>query len=92
MAITGLRPSILSTSGRFISPTNWRAYAEKVSMYLLWPSAKRVSNARLDFPLPLKPVNTTNLCLGISRSIFLRLCSLAPIIFMVSCSLIIEII
>jgi hypothetical protein len=37
-----------------------------------------VSNAREDFPLPLKPVITTSLFLGILRSIFWRLWTLAP--------------
>ena len=38
-----------------------------------------VSKASDDFPLPLIPVITTNLFLGIEISIFLRLCALAPI-------------
>src|SRR5690349_2436879 len=37
-----------------------------------------VSNARDDLPDPDKPVNTTSLSRGISRSTFLRLCSRAP--------------
>src|SRR5215203_2185608 len=37
-----------------------------------------VSKARDDLPLPLIPVMTTSLFLGIEISIFLRLCSLAP--------------
>ena len=36
--INGLSPVILSTSGRSISPINWRAYAEKLSIYLRCPS------------------------------------------------------
>ena len=32
MATTGLRPVMWSTSGRSILPTNWRAYAESVSI------------------------------------------------------------
>ena len=78
IAITGLNPSILSTSGLSNPPKNWRAYAENVSIYRLCPSAKIVSNAKEDLPLPLKPVNTTNLFLGIFRSTFFKLCSLAP--------------
>ena len=39
-----------------------------------------VSKARLDLPEPDRPVSTTRLSLGISTSIFLRLCSLAPLI------------
>ena len=58
--ITGLNPSILSTSGRSKPPKNCRAYAEKVSKYLRCPSANIVSNAKDDFPLPLSPVKTTN--------------------------------
>src|SRR5258708_31338218 len=37
-----------------------------------------VSKAREDFPEPDRPVNTTSLSRGISRSTFLRLCSRAP--------------
>src|SRR6266478_6320903 len=37
-----------------------------------------VSNASEDFPEPDRPVNTTSLSRGISRSTFLRLCSRAP--------------
>ena len=47
-------------------------------MYLRCPSAKIVSKARDDFPLPLKPVKTINLFRGILRSMFFKLCSLAP--------------
>src|ERR1035437_6422151 len=43
-----------------------------------------VSKAKEDFPLPDSPVNTTNLFLGISRSIFLRLFSLAPLMIILS--------
>ena len=43
-----------------------------------------VSKARLDFPLPESPVNTTSFSRGISRSMFLRLFSLAPFIKMLS--------
>src|SRR4030067_3555002 len=37
-----------------------------------------VANARDDFPEPERPVMTTSLSRGMSRSIFLRLCSRAP--------------
>src|ERR1700682_506257 len=37
-----------------------------------------VSKASEDFPEPDRPVNTTSLSRGISRSTFLRLCSRAP--------------
>src|SRR3990167_8176435 len=37
-----------------------------------------VSNAREDFPEPLRPVMTTSWSRGISRSMDLRLCSRAP--------------
>jgi hypothetical protein len=37
-----------------------------------------VSKAKDDFPEPDKPVITTSLFLGISTSIFLRLCTRAP--------------
>ena len=39
IAITGDKPSILSTSGLSKFPTNCLIYAEKVSIYLLCPSA-----------------------------------------------------
>ena len=61
---------------------NCLAYADKDSTYLLCPSAYRVSNAKLDFPDPDNPVMTTSLSLGISISIFLRLCCLAPLTLM----------
>lgn len=80
----GERPSIESRSGLSIFSTNCRAYAESDSMYLLCPSAKMVSNAREDLPEPLTPVTTMKLSLGIFRSIFFRLCSLAPMILIVS--------
>ena len=60
IATTGDKPSILSTSGRFKSPINLRAYAENVSIYLLCASEYIVSNARDDLPLPETPVITTN--------------------------------
>ena len=39
-----------------------------------------VSKARDDFPDPDRPVITTNLSFGISKEIFLKLCSFAPLI------------
>src|SRR4026207_2339924 len=42
-----------------------------------------VSNARLDLPDPDKPVITTSLSRGISREMFLRLCTRAPCTAMV---------
>ena len=39
-----------------------------------------VSNARLDFPEPERPVITTNLLRGMVSEIFFRLCSRAPLI------------
>ena len=78
MEITGLSPVILSTSGRSRFPRKLRAYAEKVSIYRRCPSAKIVSNANDDLPLPLSPVITVRLLRGISASIFLRLCTRAP--------------
>jgi len=44
--------------------------------------AKSLGSTRFtrdDFPLPLTPVNTTSLFLGISKLRFLRLCSRAPL-------------
>ena len=42
----------------------------------------RISLTRVLFPLPETPVTATNLESGISTSIFLRLCCLAPLIIM----------
>lgn len=47
-------------------------------MYLRWPSAKMVSKASEDLPEPERPVMTTSLSRGMSRSMPLRLCSRAP--------------
>src|ERR1019366_1798619 len=44
-----------------------------------------VSKASEDLPLPERPVRTIRLSRGRVRSMFLRLCSLAPRISMVSC-------
>src|SRR6266550_3705569 len=74
----GDSPSMKSTSGLSICPRNWRAYADRDSTYRRWPSAKMVSNARLDFPEPDSPVNTIMESLGRSSDTSLRLCSRAP--------------
>src|SRR3990167_8894988 len=79
MEMAGERPEISSTSGFCICRRNWRAYAESDSTYLRCPSAKIVSNAREDFPLPESPVKTTILLRGISTEIFFRLCVRAPL-------------
>ena len=47
-------------------------------MYRHWPSAKRVSNAREDFPDPDTPVTTVTLSWGMARETFFRLFCLAP--------------
>ena len=39
----------------------------------------RMTGTSEDFPEPERPVITVNLSLGISKSIFLRLCCLAPL-------------
>ena len=44
--IAGDNPSIYSTSGFSICPKNCLAYADKLSTYLLCPSAYIVSNAK----------------------------------------------
>src|SRR5690606_32110453 len=49
-------------------------------MYRLRPSAYSVSNAKEDLPDPDIPVTTTSLFFGNDTSIFLRLCTLAPLI------------
>ena len=48
----------------FQAAQNCLAYALRVSRKRRCPSAYRVSNARLDLPLPLTPVNTTSLFRG----------------------------
>ena len=79
MEITGLNPVILSTSGRCMLPIYPRAYDENVSRYRRCPSAKMVSKASDDFPLPDKPVITVSACRGIFTLIFFRLCTRAPV-------------
>src|SRR5205823_8308455 len=78
MEMAGDRPSMKSTSGLSIWPRNCRAYADSDSTYRRCPSAKIVSNARLDLPEPDSPVKTMRLSRGRSRSTPLRLCSRAP--------------
>ena len=65
-------------------PKNCLAYDDKLSTYLLCPSAYSVSNASDDLPEPESPVITTNLFFGIVKSISFKLCSLAPFITMFS--------
>ena len=77
--IAGDNPEIESTSGFSIPPKNCLAYALKDSTNRLCPSLKIVSNAKVDLPLPLNPVKTTKEYLGISKSIFFKLFSLAPL-------------
>src|SRR4051795_5682628 len=74
----GERPSMKSTSGLSIWPRNWRAEGDSDSTYRRWPSAKIVSNARLDLPDPESPVNTIIASRGRSRLTSRRLCSRAP--------------
>src|SRR4051794_6735522 len=69
-----------STSGLSICPRNCRAYADSDSTYRRCPSAKIVSNARLDFPDPDRPVKTIRESRGSSSDTSLRLCSRAPLI------------
>src|SRR3989338_484459 len=78
MEIAGESPDISSTSGFCICRKNCRAYAESDSTYLRWPSAKMVSNASDDFPLPESPVKTIILLRGISTDTFFKLCVRAP--------------
>src|SRR5258706_8954894 len=74
----GDRPSMKSTSGLSIWPRNCRAYDDRDSTYRRWPSAKIVSNARLDLPEPDSPVKTIIAFRGRSRLTSRRLCSRAP--------------
>src|SRR5215475_13046044 len=78
MDTAGDRPSMKSTSGLSIWPRNCRAYDDRDSTYRRWPSAKIVSNARLDLPEPDSPVNTIMALRGRSRLTSRRLCSRAP--------------
>ena len=80
MATAGLIPTMESTSGLSKRPKNWRAYEDRLSTYLLWPSAKSVLKAKLLFPEPLNPVSTTSLFLGIETEMFFKLCTRAPLI------------
>src|SRR5688500_5524863 len=74
----GDRPSMKSTSGLSIWPRNCRAYDDSDSTYRRCPSAKIVSNARLDLPEPDRPVKTMRASRGRSRETSRRLCSRAP--------------
>src|SRR3954464_15015704 len=78
METAGDRPSMKSTSGLSIWPRNCRAYDDSDSTYRRCPSAKIVSNARLDLPEPDRPVNTIIASRGRSRLTSRRLCSRAP--------------
>ena len=80
IAIAGGMSSIPSTSGLLIRPRNCLAYELRLSAKRRWPSANKVSKARLDLPLPDTPVTTTSLPRGISIVMFLRLLTLAPLI------------
>src|SRR5947209_20540939 len=74
----GDSPSMKSTSGLSICPRNCRAYDDSDSTYRRCPSAKIVSNARLDLPDPDRPVKTIIASRGRSRLTSRRLCSRAP--------------
>ena len=74
IAIAGQIPFILSTFGFCNFPRNWRAYDERLSIYLLCPSENKVSNAKDDLPLPETPEITMSCFFGMLIEIFLRLC------------------
>ena len=78
IATLGGKPSTRSTSGFSSCSTNCRAYGDMLSRNLRCPSAKRMSNASVDFPEPLMPVITTIWSRGIFTEMFFRLCSRAP--------------
>src|SRR4051795_2712341 len=78
MDTAGDSPSMKSTSGLSIWPRNCRAYDDSDSTYRRCPSAKIVSNARLDLPEPDSPVKTIIASRGRSRLTSRRLCSRAP--------------
>ena len=87
MAIAGDKPSITSTSGLSIICKNCLAYADNDSTYLLCPSAKIVSKAKVDLPEPDRPVNTINLFFGMSKLMFFKLCCFAPLIIILLLSI-----
>src|SRR3990172_2174637 len=78
MEMAGDNPVISSTSGFGIWFKNCRAYEDNDSTYRRWPSAKIVSKAREDLPLPETPEITIILFRGISTLMFFRLWVLAP--------------
>src|SRR5215475_13016533 len=86
METAGDSPSMKSTSGLSIWPRNCLAYADKDSTYRRCPSAKIVSNARLDLPEPESPVKTIIASRGRSRLTSRRLCSRAPRMINRSCT------
>ena len=78
IAMAGGTCAMRSAFGRSIRSRYCRAVAEKLSMYRRCPSAKSVSNARLLFPEPLTPDNTTSCPSGMSRSTAWRLWTRTP--------------
>src|SRR5512139_2417570 len=70
----GESPLIESTGGL----DNPKETMPSDSMYWRWPSLCKISKPRVDFPEPDNPVRTTSWFLGISTSIFFRLCRRAP--------------
>ena len=82
MAMAGLNPFMVSTSGLSIRFKNCRAYELRLSAYRRCPSAYNVSIASDDLPDPDTPVITINLRRGISTVTFFKLCMRAPLIRM----------
>lgn len=78
MTITGVRPSMCSTSGRVHFGSRFLAKGGKVSLSWYPASAAIVSNTSEDFPEPDTPTRTTRRLRGMSRSTSRRLFVRAP--------------
>src|SRR6056297_3503980 len=74
MAIVGVNPKLSTMSGRGFCWIKLLAYVEKLSVNRNCPSVNSVSKANEDFPLPLTPVITVSLFMGILTSISFKLC------------------
>ena len=77
--MAGVRPDTPANSAWSVRWTNRRAQVEKLSANRCCPSAKIVSKASDDLPLPDTPVMTVSRSRGISTSISRRLCVATPV-------------
>ncbi len=78
-ATVGDRPVIVSKDGTLSAPN---CVSENIR-YLRLPSSYKVSNARLDLPLPETPVMTVSFSFGIVTSMFFKLWICAFLILIV---------